>query len=76
MTKTEAAYLRRLRRKAARHGWCVHKVPDSAQLRGEYGPYMLSHCETGRKGPRGLELDEIDAFLEAEAMRGHMRAGV
>lgn len=76
MTKTEAAYLRRLRRKAVRHGWRVHKVPDRAQLRREYGPYMLSHLETGRMGPRGLQLDEVDAFLEAEAMRGHARAEV
>jgi hypothetical protein len=76
MTKTEAAYLRRLRRKAARHGWRVHKVPDRSLLRREYGPYMLAHMETGHPGPRGLELDEVDAFLEAEAMRGHARAEV
>ena len=76
MTKSEIAYLRRLRRKAARHGWRVHKVPDRSQLRREYGPYMLAHVETGRQGPRGLELDEVDAFLEAEAMRGHARAEV
>jgi hypothetical protein len=76
MTKTEAAYLRRLRRKAARHGWRVHKVPDRAQLRREYGPYMLAHLEAGRVGARGLQLDEVDAFLEAEAMRGRARTEV
>lgn len=75
MTKTEAAYLRRLRRRAERHGWRVHKVPDRSQLRREYGPYMLSHLETGRVA-RGLDLDEVDAFLEGEAMRGHARAEV
>ncbi len=76
MTKTETAYLRRLRRKAARHGWRVHKVSDRSRLRREYGPYMLSHMDTGRVRERGLELEEVDAFLEAEAMRGHARGEV
>ena len=76
MTKTETAYLRRLRRRAAHHGWRVHKVSERSQLRREYGPYMLSHRETGHAGPHGLELDEVDAFLESEAMRGHARAEV
>lgn len=76
MTKSETAHLRRLRRKAAHHGWRVHKVPDRSMLRREYGPYMLAHLKTGRAGPYGLELDEVDAFLEAEAMRGRARAEV
>lgn len=73
MTSTESARVRRLRRKAARQGWYLQKVSERSRLRPEYGPYMLAHPASGAVGPHGLNLDEVDAFLESEATRDHVR---
>jgi hypothetical protein len=74
MTPEESARVRRLRRKAARHGWYLRKISERSRLRPEYGPYMLAQPGTGKIGPKGMHLDDVDAFLEAESARDHVRS--
>ena len=62
--------LRTLRRHAAVLGDRIWKVREGSPLHWDYGPYTLTDVETNAVELRGVDFDELAAFLEKPAEVG------
>ncbi len=60
---TDESRTARLRRKAAKRGLTIHKVPARSRWSAELGPYYLLDDGTNGIVGKGFNLDELEADL-------------
>jgi hypothetical protein len=61
MDQDEKARINRLRRKAARQGWDLHKTRRMDSDASDYGTYQLTDAKGRRKNFRSI--DAVEQFL-------------